>query len=106
MPWQVDLQVYQWGRDFVAFLGGGERHLGAVAFAGTALVQPPHKEGPIAQELALELRSFLPGNVAVLAGIHYEGLEKSQISEVLAQARALVAQFRSGFLPQKTGSPV
>ena len=106
LPWQVNLQVYQWGRDFVALLGGGETHLGAVAFAGSALVLPPHKEGPIAQELALELQSFLPGAVAVLAGMHYEGLHKDQIAEVLAQARLLVARFKSGFPPQKTGIPI
>ena len=111
------------GEDLAVVVGGGERpHVGCVALAqprpSTAdpsrrsatvslLAIPPHKEGPMATEMAATLARELGVVVVVSAGVHTDGLgaEGIRAYETLARAvtRALLARLQPA-QPAETSS--
>ncbi|MDT8446754.1 MAG: hypothetical protein RRB13_07645 [bacterium] len=102
---EVRLEILRFGRDYLACLGGGESHLGAVAWGGGgSLVDYPHKEGPIARALAADLGQFLDAQVLVVAGLHFADLTKPGIQEVLTNARLICQRFKEDWQSAKTGS--
>jgi len=97
-PFDVNLTLYQLGRDYLAVLAGGEAHLGAVSFEGSLRVPPPHKEGPLAQNLEKELAKLLDSKVAVIAGIHFDGLTPQEVLTVVQLANQLIERLKKDLL--------
>ena len=90
----LSLTLYQLGGDYLVTLEGGEAHLGAIAWNQESTVLKPHKEGPIALEIAAQLEPLLSGQVAVIAGIHYPNLSAQGIQEILQTVAQLTEQLK------------
>lgn len=72
----------------ILIAGGDKGHIGAVAIAKAgriieSIVFPSHKEEVICRSWAEKISAVYPGPVVVEAGIHYDGITKEQIQEVL-----------------------
>lgn len=86
---KITATLFGLGPDLVIFLGGGDQHLGAVALAATqatmgCLQIPGHRESDPATRMASAIAAACGRNVAVCAGIHYDGITSAEISQVLA----------------------
>jgi len=97
VPFNVSLSLYQLGRDYLVVAAGGDAHIGAVAFDGQVNVLSPHKEGPLALELQQQLAGIIGGSVAVVAGIHYPGLQPDQIKQVVDLVTQLAGSLKRDF---------
>ncbi len=87
------------GRDAVLFISGGEAHIGSVAgtdrLGGDQLWRVTlrgHREDEIVLEAVARLRKLWPGEVMVVAGIHYDSIERSTIDAILANCRHCLEQ--------------
>lgn len=86
---RIIIAVYETQDGMNILIEGGDRgHIGAVAVAkGGYIIEsvsfPSHREDVIARNWAEKLSALYPGPVVVEAGIHYDGITKEQIREVL-----------------------
>lgn len=101
---RIQIRALWIGSDLQVMLCGGDAHIGAVALASpcgyTQVSQiPEHREAEIAVWIAARLASDLNCNVAVVAGIHYDGISALEIEQVLELARLatedLLAQIKA-----------
>ena len=92
----VQLELVPFGRDWLLLLSGGEAHLGSVcASEGGVLRQwtwEGHREGELARELAELLEPLLPGELLVVAGIHYDQATGAEIATLVAHVRAMATE--------------
>ena len=95
------------GPDLLVYIWGGEApHIGAVAMATPrpSLADPSvtsstasvftyvgHKEGALAKRTAEALSAALQTKVVVTAGIHWDGLDRTGIEQVVDNSKALLA---------------
>ncbi|MGZ9584209.1 prenylated flavin chaperone LpdD [Paenibacillus marinisediminis] len=106
MNWSVPelsirCRIERIGRDWLIVITGGEQeehhHIGAVTIAyrddlqaavkTSTQVVPGHKEHYITEPMAVEaMQTLSGGNVTVVAGIHYDNLDKEQIETVVDAA--------------------
>jgi len=94
----VSIRVLAVGRDLLVTVTGGQAHAGAVAMAapkgGTpgagarALVIPPHKEGPLAEECARLVAEAAGCTCVAVAGIHQDAAAAEEIAAIVANARS------------------
>lgn len=105
----LDVRTVAMGRDYVILLSGGEAHVGAVAVAywheGQVqchlLEVPSHKEGELARELAQLACERLGATVTLAAGIHIDQATKTEIQEIVEQARLIAGQEVNRLVQQK-----
>lgn len=93
----VNLLLIQTGRDYVAILGGGQAHTGAIAIARSGRLLnlfelEGHREKELAAQFAIDLSLALNSVVSVNAGIHYERISKTEIETVMGLACQLLAE--------------
>jgi hypothetical protein len=105
-PFTIDAFVGRLGEDLVVVLHGGERHVGAVGMAqprpslkdpkktsstSSVFTYPGHKEDALVKEMSEELSKKLGRKVVVVAGVHWEGLKKPEIDNIIQLCRKLTA---------------
>ena len=100
------MTVVRMGPDLCVGLSGGDApHIGAVALAvpegeskGTAslLSVTGHKEGELAQKIALALAVHHRCRVSVSCGIHLDNATKKEIDQVLYEADCLLDETIAG----------
>jgi hypothetical protein len=96
-PWHLSCTVEQVGRDFLCHIHGGDWHVGAVALAQRdddrlatgCLVVGIHKEEAIALYAAERLGAVCGTSVVCIAGIHFDGITKSEIAAISHTANSL-----------------
>lgn len=99
-PWRVSLVVSWIGPDLLCRIHGGTEHVGAIALGRwdgrrahvDELTAGRHREGPLARMVADRLCRASRTTVVCLAGIHYDGIDKEQIEDILQEAQALLAR--------------
>lgn len=102
------------GRDLCVLVSGGAAHIGSISaatprpsLAGPAAVSatastfcyPGHKDGKIGERFAEVLSARLEKKVAVICGIHYDGLTAEGIAAITALAQELLERVLQGELP-------
>ncbi|MDR0267589.1 hypothetical protein [Paenibacillus sp.] len=97
--WDIRITEVPVGRDILLLLTGGTAHIGAVAtayFCGKAqevqvqtIDLPGHREQELAAYMAEKAAEALGCTVTVAAGIHYDGINKAQILDIVAEAKAV-----------------
>ncbi|BFH62231.1 prenylated flavin chaperone LpdD [Paenibacillus azoreducens] len=95
--WDIRIQEVSAGRDILLLLTGGEAHIGAVATAYfneedkdvqvRTVDLPGHREDELAEYMAKTAAKALGCTVTVAAGIHYDGISKEQILDIVAEAK-------------------
>lgn len=93
----IVLEAEMVGNDLLIRIGGGEKHIGAIALAEPdsecmSLDVPGHRERELACEIAEMFASGLFRRVAVIAGIHYDNITCSEIDAALHLARQLARE--------------
>ena len=86
-----DIAVYCQQLDYgyeIRILGGQRSHVGSVTVADKqgnlqTIVLPGHKEDVITRQWAGQIWKLVKQPVSVLAGVHYDNLEKEQLMEVI-----------------------
>ena len=101
---RVAIAVYRTREGINVLIEGGDKgHIGAVAVArGGEIVEsvcfPGHREDIVCESWAKEISGLVPGPAVVEAGIHYDGITKGQIEEVMevltAQRKELMEELR------------
>ena len=81
----------------VLFTGGVRTHVGAVSIAenGSTLShvqRPGHRDGEISRRWAEALSGRWRCCVTVACGVHYDGVDRQMIQQILAQAEDMLAQ--------------
>ena len=81
----------------VLLVGGSTTHVGAVTFADEdgiveTLQLPGHRDAVVSESWAVMLAAHFCMPVSVACGIHYDGIAKTQIGEVLEAAQQLLPQ--------------
>ena len=94
----ICLTVRRMGRDYlVAVAGGDAPHIGAVALAdadGARRVErATHQEGDLAATLAERASARLGRCMAVVCGIHYEGITRPEIKAVLDAVQSMADEW-------------
>ena len=99
---RVAIAVYRTKEGINVLIEGGDKgHIGAVAVArGGEIVEsvcfPGHREDIVCESWAKEISGLVPG--PAVAGIHYDGITKEQIEEVMevltAQRKVLMEELR------------
>ena len=85
--------LYQAGLDYVLWIEGGEAHIGAADLGPEQnLVLGPHKEGPLAKLAQSHLAPLLPGELLVVAGIHFDQINKAEIGEIPQSCQEVTQQ--------------
>ena len=109
------------GPDLLCRIHGGDTHVGAVALsewqdgwaATDCLVAAGHREDKIAIHNAHQLCGASRRRVVCLCGIHFDGINKTEIDEISQSAFALARnaamivedrQLRAGVAASKSGS--
>ena len=98
---EVKLVTIAQGRDLLVQVTGGEAHVGAVAVGYGAdcvipssgielMTLPGHKEGPLALAAARRLAEAAGCTVAVVAGIHQDGITAEEIAGILRNVEKAV----------------
>ena len=85
----VQFRVLRMGTDCLVLAAGGDTgHIGAIAFGDRdeclSNAREGHREGVVTELIYRELESVVSGGLAVLAGIHVDGITKEQITGVVA----------------------
>lgn len=88
----VQFRVLRMGTDCLVLAAGGDTgHIGAIAFGDRdeclSNAREGHREGVVTELIYRELESVVPGGLAVLAGIHVDGITKEQITASLRCAK-------------------
>jgi hypothetical protein len=99
-PWHLSCAVERVGNDYWCHLHGGDWHLGAVALAQwgqdgvttACLTVEGHREEAIAVHAAHRLCTAAGGNVVCVAGIHYDGINRSEIDDISRSANELASE--------------
>ena len=99
-PWNLSLTIERIGSDLMCRLHGGTQHVGAVALGWwddptarvSHLAAGRHKDGPLATFVAEQLCRATRASVTCIAGIHYDGLEPSQIEAICEEVHTLSAR--------------
>lgn len=83
----VEFRVLRMGIDFLVLAAGGDTgHIGAIALGGRgeclSNARAGHREGVVTELIYRELQPVIPEGLAVLAGIHVDGISKEQIRGV------------------------
>jgi hypothetical protein len=99
----INCKAYDTGCGLVVVVTGGDKpHIGsvAVAFVGTKAegeepdisetVIPTHMDQHLSTPIARELSKRLQIPVAVVAGIHVDGITKEEITQILSYADVIV----------------
>lgn len=87
---ELRIDLYDTGDGLNVLIEGGDRgHIGAVAVAAPQeelrlIVFPGHREDVICRQWAETLAKHYPGPVVVEAGVHYDGIGRREIEEILA----------------------
>lgn len=79
----------------VIISGGDLSHIGAFSWKAPnekldTLIRPSHKEALISEKWAAELSAALNEPVAVTAGIHYDGIGREEIMEIVEVSTQLL----------------
>jgi hypothetical protein len=98
-------QVMSIGDDVLVAIYGGDRpHIGAVSMSqarpslrdrsktsatASTFCYPDHKEDVLTKEVSMTLSAALGTNVVVVAGVHYEDIDKEGIELVIENSRKL-----------------
>lgn len=99
---RVAIAVYRTKEGINVLIEGGDKgHIGAVAVARDGKIVesvcfPGHREDIVCESWAREISGLVPGPAVVEAGIHYDGITKGQIEEVM---EVLTAQ-RKGLMEE------
>jgi len=96
----VCLELREFGRDLILYIGGGAFHAGAVAvshlggFGGEpateSITTPGHKEEPMAREAARTLAVASGRTCVVIAGIHQDDVTRAEIDAIVANVTRAV----------------
>ena len=101
----VEFQLLSLGKDWLLIISGGDFHLGALAC--TDKVQgdncfhytlTDHEEGQVVTKAMEKLKNLVPGQLLVIAGIHYDDINKVQIKKILGNCEALTSQLQEKLL--------
>ncbi len=84
---EADVTVLQWGVQVLLY-GGEKSHIGAVSVIdeeGKAqqIQFPGHKEQQLCESWSERIWQDIQEPVAVIAGIHYDGLTREQIGQIV-----------------------
>lgn len=113
-PYLVWAEWRQWGGDVQVLIGGGTHpHIGAVALAypheGKIAVQcverPHHREGKLAERIAMRLAEHLQTAVSVAIGIHIDDASPEEIRRLVQNAEGLTERLLHSFV-QKEPPPI
>lgn len=85
----VNFRVIRVGIDVLVLAAGGDvGHIGAVTLGGenemVSSARTGHKEGVVTDLIYRKLSGAVPAGLAVMGGIHVEGITKAQIGMVVA----------------------
>lgn len=80
--------------------GGEKSHIGAVSISVPKLEVktielPGHKESVISEAWARELSGLLKEPVSVECGIHYDGIDREQIEEIVLACSGLLEEVKN-----------
>lgn len=83
----IHLEALPMGSDLSIQISGGASHIGAMALASPgqesrSVSIAGHRETELAKKIATLLSDALSCNVAVVAGIHYDRISRSEIETV------------------------
>lgn len=90
----IDVRVTRLGSDWCLFVTGGDRpHAGAVGWSGpevapTSLDFPHHRDRTVV-DVFLKALHPLPGHHVVVAGIHLDGITRTEIDAVVTLCQGL-----------------
>lgn len=100
----VEALVCPMGNDILVVLSGGVSHIGAVAMAqprpslqdpqrtsatSSVFTFPGHREDVVVKAMSEELSGRLNRRSVIVAGLHWDGLQKKQIEIVLEMCREI-----------------
>ena len=101
---QISYQLYQFGRDWILMIGGGERHFGSLACSDPSLEKRfhqytlgIHKEGEIVRAAIEELQPLIRNELIVICGVHYDDISKDQIVQIVDYNQQLRTEIKGFF---------
>jgi hypothetical protein len=102
-PWHLSCVIESVGADCLCRIQGGKGHIGAVALCQwrsnravtERITAEGHKETSIAVHAARELCRVWRRSVVCIAGIHFDGINRAQIDEIVRTANELTRRAAS-----------
>lgn len=103
----IRAELYRIGEDYLAVIAGGDKaHAGSLSAAlpyespnggkrsatVSTYVFPEHKDDRIGNRFAKELALVTGRHTAAVCGVHYDGLNRKEIEEILALGEELLAE--------------
>jgi hypothetical protein len=88
------------GADLIVYISGGVEHIGAVGLGycynhadrkanSSVIAISGHKEDDLVKSISQKLSKALKTTVAVIAGVHYDNMTKSEIHTIIENANNL-----------------
>ncbi|MWV42325.1 hypothetical protein GRF59_01665 [Paenibacillus sp. HJL G12] len=101
--WGIRIEELQVGKDLMIIVTGGAAHIGSVSTAyasdetkGIAVQTmglPGHRERDLTAEMAGKAAAVLDKTVTIVAGIHYDGIDRRQIADVVSETHAAFEKY-------------
>ncbi len=96
----ISYRLEKLGRDWVLYITGGVPHIGSVACTEKTgdtgeihqFTLQHHREDIIVRRALEKLRRLLDGEILVVGGIHYDGIETAQIRQIEQNCDELLEQ--------------
>ena len=101
----VRLEALPQGPDWLLRVTGGDDHIGAVAVAAEGDVHlhviGPHKEGPLAEDVARRWAAMTGTVCVAAAGIHQDDITRDEIAAIVANVDAGLAALQDRWKDQR-----
>ncbi len=88
----IDAEIIKAGEDLIVIITGGKKHIGAISLSYSdktkdrltaTLPVSGHKEDFITPDIAAEITNATGKTTAVIAGMHWDSLEKQELSLII-----------------------
>lgn len=98
----VEYRIFKLGADVLITITGGQAHIGALGFLDKESIDEAdtfqfkhHREEIIVKEAIEGLKGVFEGQLLIVAGIHYDDINKKQISIIVENNRKIINSIKN-----------
>ena len=107
----VEFNLYGFGSDLIVVIGGGESHIGSLAYSDKkqgavnhSYTLQDHREDTIVKSTIDGLSCLVQGEVMVIGGIHYDQISKEQIKQINNHCQTILNRIKTDLYPFQSQS--
>ena len=94
----IEARLTWQGKDLLVTVTGGDAaHIGSVTVCRMKILLPAHRDDVIGDKFAQALAQRLNTTVCVVSGIHFDGVSKQDIAEIVRASDEMLVRILASF---------